>query len=83
MVCSNNSLLLVGVLLLTVGETSLHHSAVVVTMDKDLVERLQKISLTEEEETDIAVRVNHRRETLEECSLSMIGRFLCEKTLNL
>ena len=77
------SLLLVGVLLLTVGETSLRHSAVVATMDKDFVERLQKISLTEEEETDIAVRVNHRRETLEECSLSMIGRFLCEKTLNL
>ena len=65
------------------GETSLHHSAVVVTLDKDFVERLQKISLTEEEKTDIAVRVNHRRETLEECSLSMIGRFLCEKTLNL
>ena len=52
-------------------------------MDLDFVERLQKISLTKEEEMDIAIRVNHRRENLEECSLSMIGRFLCEKPLNL
>ena len=52
-------------------------------MDSDFVERLQKISLAEEEEMDIAIRVNHRRENLEECSLSMIGRFLCEKPLNL
>nr|POE83981.1 hypothetical protein CFP56_37017 [Quercus suber] len=54
-----------------------------VTMDSDFVERLQKISLIEEEEMDIAVRVNHHRETLEEYSLSMIGRFLYEKPLNL
>ena len=47
-------------------------------MDSDFVKRLQKISLTEEEEMDIAIRVNHG-----ECSLSMIGRFLCEKPLNL
>ena len=52
-------------------------------MDSDFVERLQKISLTEEEKMDIVIRVNHHRENLEECSLSMIGRFLCEKPLNL
>ncbi|KAK9991541.1 hypothetical protein SO802_026526 [Lithocarpus litseifolius] len=52
-------------------------------MDSDFIERLQKISLTEEEEIDIAVRVSHRRETLEEFSLSMIGCFLCEKPFNI
>ena len=32
---------------------------------------------------DIAVRVNHHRETLEECSLNLFERFLHEKPLNL
>lgn len=52
-------------------------------MDSDFIERLRKISLTKEEKMDIAVRANHRRETLEECSLNMIGRFLCNKPINL
>ena len=58
-------------------------STTVVTMDSYFVKSLQKISLTEEEEMDIAVRVNHHRETLEECSLNLFKRFLHEKPLNL
>ena len=44
-------------------------------MDSGFNERLQKISLTEEEEGFIAVRVNHRKQVLDECSLSSLGRF--------
>lgn len=53
------------------------------TMDPDFIDRLQKISLTEEEGVDIAIRVNHRKQVLEECSLSLLGRFLSDKPLNL
>ena len=52
-------------------------------MDSDFLYKLSKISLTEDEELDIAVRVTHRKEILEECSLSMLGRFLSDKPINL
>ena len=53
------------------------------SMDFDFIKRLQKISLTEEEEGVIAVRGDHRKQVLDECSLSLMGRFLSEKPLNL
>ncbi|KAK7859617.1 hypothetical protein CFP56_004766 [Quercus suber] len=47
-------------------------SVSVVDMDLDFLDKLSKISLTEDEELDITVGVNHRKEILEECSLSML-----------
>lgn len=52
-------------------------------MDPDFLDRLQKISFTEEETLDIAIRGSQRNQTLEECSLSVLGHFLSEKALNL
>lgn len=52
-------------------------------MDFDFIKRLQKISLIEEEEGVIAVQGDHRKQVLDECSLSLMGRFLSEKPLNL
>ena len=55
----------------------------VVDMDPDFLDKLSKISLTENEELDIAMQVNHRKEILEECSLSMLRRFMSDKPINL
>ena len=52
-------------------------------MDSDFIKTLQKISLTEEEEGAIAIRGSHRKHVLDECSLSLLGRFLSVKQLNL
>ena len=52
-------------------------------MDPNFIERLQCISLTAEEGEIITVHSDHREKTLEECSLSLIGRFLTSKTINL
>ena len=52
-------------------------------MDFDFIERLQKISLTVEEEGAIEVRVHHRKQALDECLLSLMGRFLSDKPPNL
>ena len=52
-------------------------------MDSEFLERLQKVSLIEEKELDIKIRVHHRKEMLEECSLRILGRFLSDKPVNL
>ena len=52
-------------------------------MDSNFLDKLSKISLTEDEELDIAVQITHHKEILEECSLSMLGRFLSDKPINL
>ena len=52
-------------------------------MDSDFIERLQRISSTEEEEGFIVVQVNHRKQVLDECSLSSLGHFQSVKPLNL
>lgn len=39
--------------------------------------------MIEEETSDIAIRGSQRNQTLEECSLSVLGRFLSDKPLNL
>lgn len=51
-------------------------------MDGDFIERLQRINLTEEEEEVCQVRATRRKEILEECSLSLIGRFLTARQYN-
>ena len=40
-------------------------------MESDFIERLQNITLTEEEEEGIQVGAMHRDRMLEECSLSL------------
>lgn len=50
-------------------------------MDSDFIQRLQWINLMEEEA--ITTRSKHRQRILEECSLSLIGRFLTTKVVNL
>ena len=51
-------------------------------MDTDFIERIQNISLTEEEEVVIKVGGTHREKILEECSLSLLGRFLTARSYN-
>ena len=62
-----------------------YHTALLVVVDMDFksLERLRKISLTEEEELEIKIRVHHHKEILEECTLSILGRFLSDKPVNL
>ena len=51
-------------------------------MDLDFIERVQNIALTEEEGVEIKVGGTHRNKTLEECSLSLLGRFLTSRPYN-
>lgn len=51
-------------------------------MDSDFIERLQSINLTEEEGEVIKVRSNNCA-ILEECSLSLMGRFYTTKLINM
>ena len=48
-------------------------------MDYDFIERLQSINLTKEEREVIKVQLGNRAKILEECSLSLMGRFLTMK----
>ncbi|KAL0007850.1 hypothetical protein SO802_009352 [Lithocarpus litseifolius] len=48
----------------------------------DFIEKLQNITLTEEEEEVIHVSVTHRDRVLEECSLSLLGTFLTTRSYN-
>ena len=51
-------------------------------MDTDFIERIQNIALTEEEGEVIKVGGTHRDKILEECSLSLLGRFLTTRSYN-
>nr|POE52402.1 hypothetical protein CFP56_50262 [Quercus suber] len=51
-------------------------------MDSDFVQKLQNIKLTEDEGEVIMVGSAHRDRMLEECSLSLLGRFLTTKSFN-
>lgn len=62
--------------------TTIPYQFLETTMDSDFLQRIQNMSLTAEEETDIPVQHNHRQRTLEECSLSLIGRLLTDKPYN-
>ena len=51
-------------------------------MDSEFIEKLQRISLIAEEGEIIKVRSDNRAKILEECSLSLMGRFHMSKPLN-
>ncbi|XP_075643181.1 uncharacterized protein At4g02000-like [Castanea sativa] len=52
-------------------------------MDADFIERLQSIHLMEEEDEVIKVQSQNHAKILEECSLSLMGRFHTTKPINL
>ena len=52
-------------------------------MDLDFIERIQRITLTQEEDQPITVQAVHREKILEEYSLSLMGKFLTTRPLNL
>ena len=52
------------------------------SMDTDFIERIQNISLTEEEGAVIKDGGTHKEKILEECSLSLLGRFLTTHSYN-
>ena len=52
-------------------------------MDHEVIERLQKVKLTSKEGRVIQVRPTQREKILEECLLSLFGRFLTTKQTNL
>ncbi|KAL0010459.1 hypothetical protein SO802_005567 [Lithocarpus litseifolius] len=52
-------------------------------MDSDFIERIQRITLTPEKDQPITVRAVHREKILEEYSLSLIGKFLTTRPMNL
>ena len=54
-----------------------------VFMDHEVIERLQKVKLTSKEGRVIQVRPTEREKILEECLLSLSGRFLTTKQTNL
>lgn len=51
-------------------------------MDADFIEWLQSITLIEEEGEAIQVGAHHREQILEESSLSLLGRFLTNRSYN-
>ncbi|XP_075669984.1 uncharacterized protein LOC142639731 [Castanea sativa] len=51
-------------------------------MDSEFIEKLQQIKLTEEEGEILQVWATRREQTLEECSLSLPGRFLTSRPYN-
>nr|POF24328.1 uncharacterized protein CFP56_27524 [Quercus suber] len=52
-------------------------------MDLDFIERIHNITLTPDEDELITIRAVHREKTLEEYSLSLIGKFLTTHPINL
>ena len=52
-------------------------------MDSDFIDRLHNIGLTEEEGEILEVRATQREKILEECSLTLLGRFLTTRPYNL
>lgn len=52
-------------------------------MEADILDRIQSMQLTTEEDETMVIRPMRRQEILEEYSLSLIGKFLTTKTINL
>ena len=52
-------------------------------MDSQFIQRLQQINLASEEGEVIQVHPSQREKVLEECSLSLFGRFLTRRSINL
>ncbi|XP_050255078.1 uncharacterized protein LOC126700960 [Quercus robur] len=51
-------------------------------MEQAVIEELQNLYLTKEEEEEIQITVQSRDDLLEECSLSLFGRLLSERQQN-
>ena len=51
-------------------------------MDDDVVDKLEKMKLTIEEEETIVILDDGRLEAIESCNLSLIGKFLTCKSFN-
>ena len=51
-------------------------------MDSKVIERLQSISLTETKGKVIALNPSRRTQTLDNCFLSLVGRFLTTRDVN-
>ena len=52
------------------------------TMAEDVLSRLEKMKLTMDEEEMIKIADDGKREEIESCSLSLIGKFLTCKPFN-
>nr|POE79286.1 hypothetical protein CFP56_15228 [Quercus suber] len=52
-------------------------------MEKEVVENLQKLQLTKEEEEDISISQCHKLELIEECTLNLFGRLLSDRHQNI
>ena len=51
-------------------------------MEDDVCDSLDKMKLTSEEEETIAISDDGRREAIESCNMSLIGKFLTCKSYN-
>ena len=51
-------------------------------MDLDFIEMLQKIQLTEEEGEVVQINLAHKEKIIEECSLTLLDRFLTNRPYN-
>ena len=51
-------------------------------MDQDFIDRLQNIQLTEEEGEVVHIRSTSRENTIEDCSLTLLSRFLTTHPYN-
>ena len=51
-------------------------------MDQAVIEGLQHLQLTKEEEEDISISTTSKSELLEECALSLFGRLLADRNQN-
>ena len=52
-------------------------------MDQSILYSLQNLQLTKEEEEAIPITITNNSNLLEECSLSLFGRFLSDRQQNL
>ena len=52
-------------------------------MDQAIIEGLQYLQLTKEEEEDISISTISKSKLLEECALSLFGRLLIDRNQNL
>ena len=52
-------------------------------MDAEVIDCLSRITLTRDKGEEIKIRLTHRDHVLEACSLSLIGKFLSARILNI
>ena len=75
--CTSCEGLSLGLLICVLGSS--HHRG---SMEQEVVNSLQKLQLTKEEEEDILLMNVTKLEILEECSLSLFGRLLIDRQQN-